>query len=81
MAPGIKLGQNYGEAMRIDIQPALEDKLLIDSASMKMSPTQYVNYLIEIIIVIKEPEKIHLTPPKPAIKPIKSDKNFATGWK
>ena len=42
--------------MKIEINPALEEKLLSESAQLGMSPTQLINFLVQNLSV--EPPKI-----------------------
>lgn len=58
--------------MKIQINPALEKKLLLDSGKMQMSATQYINFLIEYIeIRIPEQERIVITKEIPKLDPVR----------
>lgn len=64
--------------MKIEIYQAFEEKLLQDASALRLSPTQYINFLIEnIIIKIPEQPKIVLYQEPPRIDPgkIKSQIN------
>jgi len=69
--------------MRIDIKEYVEEKLLRDSALMRMSPTEYIHFLVENVEIkpapktIIEQETVILKREKEKIKQIT---NFVKKW-
>lgn len=58
--------------MKITIETFLEEKLLLDSEKMQMSPTRYINFLIEQIdIEVPAQAKITIVKEVPKLNPTK----------
>jgi len=71
--------------MKIQIEQALEEKLLKTAEQLRMSPTQYVNFLIDQIeIQIPKLEKtvVSIQPPRVDAKKVEHTvkSKFVTNW-